>query len=86
MLSHFLASSGTLFDNGSVDGFRRHIQSQTLVGETHFLGEGRVGLPGGGMAGVGLFHHLVDLLERETFGFGLSGGMLAYANPLRVRL
>ena len=24
------------------------------------------------MAGVGLFHHLVDLLERETFGFGLG--------------
>ena len=84
--SHFLASNGTLFDNGSVDGFRRHIQSQPLVGETHFLGKSGVGLPGGGMAGVGFFHHLVDLLEGETFGFGLKGDMLACVNLLRVKL
>ena len=41
--------------------------------KTHFLREGGVGLPGGGMAGVDLFHHLVDLFEGETFGFGLKG-------------
>ena len=71
--SHFLASSRTLFGNGGVDGFRRDIQRQPLVRETHFLGEGGVGLPGGGVAGVDLFHHLVDLLEGEAFGFGLEG-------------
>ena len=84
--SYFLASDGTLFDNGSVDGFRWHIQRKTLVGETHFLGESGVGLPGGGMAGVGLFHHLVNLLKRETFGFGLKSGMLACANLMKVNL
>ena len=41
--------------------------------KTHFLCEGGVGLPGGGVAGVDLFHHLVDLFEGETFGFGLKG-------------
>ena len=49
------------------------IQGETLARQTHFLGEGGVGLPGGGVAGVRFFHHLVDLLEGETFGFGLSG-------------
>ena len=82
----FLASNRTLFDNGTVDSFRRDIQSQTFVGETHLLGKSGVRLPGGGIAGVSLFHHLVDLLERETFGFGLKGGMLACANLVKVRL
>ena len=66
-----------------MDGFRRDVQRQPLVRETHFLGEGGVGLPGGGVAGVDLFHHLVDLLEGEAFGFGLRGDMLACANLLR---
>ena len=35
------------------------------------------------MAGVDLFHHLVDLLEGEAFGFGLRGDVLACANLLR---
>lgn len=69
--SYLLAGDGTLFDNGSVDGFRWHVQSQTFVSETHLLSKSGVGLPGGGMASVGLFHHLVDLLEGEPFGFGL---------------
>ena len=46
--------------------------------QTHLLREGGVGLPGGGVAGVGLFHHLVDLFEGETFGFGLRRRVLAY--------
>ena len=67
-----------------MDGFRRDIQRQPLVRETHFLGEGGVGLPGGGVAGVDLFHHVIDLLEGVAFGFGLEGwGMLACAIPLR---
>ena len=84
--SYLLASDGTLFDNGRVDFFRRHVQSQTFVSETHLLGKSGVGLPGGGMASVGLFHHLVDLFEGESLGFGLRGGMLAYKNLLRVRM
>lgn len=57
---------------------RWHIQSQALVRKTHFLGESGVGFPCSGVAGVRLFHHLVDLFEGETFGFGLEGRMLAY--------
>jgi hypothetical protein len=45
-------------------------QCDTLFGETHFLGEGAVCDPFGGCAGVGLFEHLVDLLERKTLGLG----------------
>lgn len=47
--------------------------------QTHLLGEGGVGLPCGGVAGVGLFHHLVDLFEGETLGFGLKSDVLACA-------
>lgn len=61
--TRFLDSRSALFDNGSVDDFCRRIQSETLVRKTHLLCEGGVGFPGGGVAGVGLFHHLVDLLE-----------------------
>lgn len=61
------------FDNGSVDGFCGRVERETLVRKTHFLCESGVGFPGGGMARVDLFHHLVDLFEGETFGFGLSG-------------
>ena len=60
-----------------MDVLRRYIQSHTLVRQTHLLGEGGVGLPGSGVAGVRLFHHLVDLFEGETFGFGLRGEVLA---------
>ena len=63
-----------------MDGFRRRIQSESLVGQAHLLGEGGVGFPGGGMAGVNFFHHLVYLLEGETFRFGLKGDMSACAN------
>lgn len=64
-------SSSRLLDNGIVDFLRRDIQRETLVRQTHLLCEGGVGLPGGRVAGVGLFHHLVDLFEGEAFGFGL---------------
>ena len=67
---HFL--HGTFLDDGGVDGFCWRVQSETLVRETHLLCEGGVGLPGGGVAGVDLFHHLVDLFEREAFGFRLE--------------
>ena len=34
--------------------------------ETHFGGEGGVWLPLGGGTWIGLFHHLVHLLERQS--------------------
>ena len=71
---HFL--HGTFLDDGGVDGFCWRVQSETLVRETHLLCERGVGLPGGGVASVDLFHHLVDLFERETFGFRLECGVL----------
>ncbi len=55
------------------------IQSEPLVRQTHLLSEGGVGFPGGGVAGVRFFHHLVDLLEGKTFGFGLGSSVLARA-------
>lgn len=64
-------SSRGLLDDSSVDLIRRHVQSETLVRKTHLLCKGGVGLPGRGVAGVCLFHHLVDLFEGEAFGFGL---------------
>ena len=62
-----------------MDFLRRHVQRKTLLRQTHFLREGGVGLPGSGVAGVGLLHHLVDLLEGKTFGFGLRSDVLASA-------
>ena len=50
-----------------LDDFRRQ---DTLLGETHLGGEGGVGNPSGGGARGRLLQHAVDLLERETFGFG----------------
>ena len=47
------------------------------MGQTHLLCEGGVGFPGSRVAGVRLFHHLVDLFEGETFGFGLESQVLA---------
>ena len=73
----FKFSSSRLLNNSIVDFLRWHVQSETLVGKTHFLREGGVGLPGSGVAGVRLFHHLVNLFEGKTFGFGLRSGMLA---------
>ena len=66
--------------------FRRRIQRETLLRETHLFCEGGVGLPGGGVTGVDLFHHLVDLFEGETFGFGLGGEVLACVPIVKVRL
>ena len=68
-------SSSRLLGDSSMDRFCRRIQSETLVRETHLLRKGGMGLPGGRMAGVDLFHHLVDLFEGETFGFGLEGNV-----------
>ena len=62
-----------------MDDLCRRIQSETLVRKTHLLCEGGVGRPRGGMAGVGLLHHLVDLLEGKTFGFGLKVDVSACA-------
>lgn len=41
-----------------------------LLGETHLRREGAVGLPLGRGPRGGLLHHLVDLLQGETFGLG----------------
>lgn len=39
-----------------------------LIGKTHFIGEGGVGLPLGRGAGSGLLHHLIDLLQSQPLG------------------
>lgn len=38
--------------------------------ETHLVGEGGVGLPSRGGAGIGLLHHLIDLLQGQALGLG----------------
>ena len=40
----------------------------TLLGDTHLSSEGGGGLPASRVAGVGLLHHLVDLLKSKTLG------------------
>ena len=57
--------------NSIMNLLRRRIELDTFVGKTHLRSKGRVRLPLGRVARVGLFHHLVDLLEGKAFGFGL---------------
>ena len=71
--------SSRLLNNSITNLFRWRVQSETLVGKTHLLCEGRVGFPSSRVAGIRLFHHLVDLFEGETFGFGLRNEVLASA-------
>jgi len=66
-----LSSSHTLDGRTLVldilDDFRAQ---NTLFGETHVGGEGGAGDPSGRGARGRLLQHAVDLLERETLGFG----------------
>lgn len=43
---------------------------RSLLGETHLSRVGGGGLPFRRCAGSSLFHHPVDLLQRQTFGLG----------------
>ena len=65
-----------------MDLLRRCIQRKTFLRKTHLICKGRVGLPGSRVASIDLFHHLVDLFEGETFGFGLRSHVLACAAVL----
>lgn len=56
--------------NGGLDILRLRSDAQTLLCQAHLTCEGGVWYPCGAVPSIDFLHHLINLLERQTLGFG----------------